>query len=341
MSSDLSQPVQNCLVENECFGRAGSPSYVVKTRQLFLRGSFVLEFPDLNTGQSRMTSAYRLLTAFSVAFVLSCGSVRIATAFEGTPTPDGMLYPLAVTVAADDTIYVADRELPGVWKFSDGKWSIYFQGSKKFRTPLNAVRCLAIDDKGKLLAGDSSTREIYRFDDNNQPQPLTNGGVGIPMSLAVAKDGTIYAGDIEIQRIVKIPAAGGPAEIIAEVTAPRGLTIDDEGRLWVVSHGNDAVIRLSADGKEREVIVEGRPFQFQHHIVLGKEGEAYVADGYAKTIWKVKKGEKPEPFYAGEPLKNPVGLAWLKGSLLIADPHTKSILQRNAEGKLTVVGATP
>lgn len=253
-----------------------------------------------------------------------------------------MLYPLAVAVTADDTIYVADRELPGIWKFSEGKWSIYFQGSKKFRTPLNAVRCLAIDHQGKLLAGDSSTREIYRFDESAQPQPLTKGGVGIPMSLAVAKDGTIYAGDIEIQRIVKISAEGGTPNIIAEVTAPRGMTIDDEGRLWIVSHGKDAVIRLSSDGMQREVITEGRPFQFQHHIVLGKEGEGYVADGYAKTIWKVKQGEKPEPFFAGEPLKNPVGLAWWKGNLLIVDPHTKSVYQRTAEGKLEpVVGDAP
>ncbi len=256
-----------------------------------------------------------------------------------TVAADGMLYPLAAAVAADGTIYVADLELPGVWKFSEGKWSIYFQGSKKFRTPLNRVRCLAIDHQGKLLAGDTSTREIYRFDDASQPQPLTKGGVGMPMSLAVAKDGSIYAGDIEIQRIVKIPAAGGTPEIIAEVTAPRGLTIDDEGRLWVVSHGKDAVIRLSPDGQNREVITEGRPFQFQHHIVLGKEGEAYVVDGYAKTIWKVKQGEKPEAFFVGEPLKSPVGIAWWKDSLLIVDPHAKTVFRRLTDGKLETVGA--
>ena len=163
------------------------------------------------------------------------------------------------------------------------------------------------------------------------------------MALAVAKDGTIYAGDTEIQRIVKIPAAGGTPEIIAEITGPRGLAVDGEGRVWVSSIGKNSVIRLSPDGKESEMIVEGHPFpqpHFQHNIVLGKEGEAYVADGYAKTIWKVKKGEKPEAFFAGEPLKNPVGLAWLKDSLLIADPHTKSVYRRTPEGKLEVIGGT-
>ena len=82
-------------------------------------------------------------------------------------------YPLAVTATADGIVYVADRNLPGIWKIEDGKKSIFFQGSKKFRTPLNAIRCLAIDHEGKLLAGDSSTREVYRFDDAGQPQPLT------------------------------------------------------------------------------------------------------------------------------------------------------------------------
>ena len=275
-----------------------------------------------------MSMTRRFLSAWLVGFILLSGSIHRSHA------ADGMLYPLAAAVSEDGTIFIADRDLPGVWKYADGKWSIYFQGSKKFRTPLNAVRCLAIDHQGKLLAGDSSTREIYRFDDANQPQPLTKGGVGIPMSLAVAKDGSIYAGDIEIQRIVKIPAEGGTPEIIAEVTAPRGMTIDEGGKLWIVSHGTDAVIRLSPDGKDREVIVEGRPFQFQHHIVLDKQGEAFVADGYAKTIWKVKKGEKPEAFIAGEPLKNPVGLALWKGELLIVDPHMKAVYRVTAERKL-------
>ena len=281
-----------------------------------------------------MSIAHRFLLAWLIVVIL------VGRPGHHSQAAEGMLYPLAAAVLEDGTIFIADRDLPGIWKYSEGKWSIYFQGSKKFRTPLNAVRCLAIDHQGKLLAGDSSTREIYRFDDANQPQPLTKGGVGIPMSLAVAKDGSIYAGDIEIQRIVKIPAEGGTPEIIAEVTAPRGMTIDEDGRLWVVSHGNDAIIRLSPDGKQRDVIIEGRPFQFQHHIVLGKQGEAFVADGYAKTIWKIKQGEKPEAFIAGEPLKNPVGLAWWKGELLIVDPHTKTVYRSTADRKLEPIVST-
>lgn len=247
---------------------------------------------------------------------------------------EDMQYPLAAAVAKDGTIYIADRDLPGVWKWADGKLEVYFRGSKKFRTPLNAVRCLAIDKDGHLLAGDSSTREIYRFDDQGQPQPLTKGNVGIPMALAIAHDGSIIAGDQEIQRIVRVPATGGEPEILAEITAPRGVTVDAEGSIWVASHGKDAVVKFSPDGKNREVIASGRPFQFSHHIVLSPEKTAYVVDGYAKTIWKVEPGAEPKPLFAGEPLKNPVGLAWTDAGLIVVDPHTKTVYRLSLDGKL-------
>jgi len=280
----------------------------------------------------------RGMASFGRALAVACWLLGSLLLVSVASAEEGMKYPLAAAVGADGVVYVADRDLPGVWKFADNKWSIYFQGSKKFRTPLNAVRCLAIDHQGKLLAGDSATREIYRFDDAGQPQPLTKGNVGIPMALAVAKDGTIYASDIEIQRIVKIPAEGGEPSEVAELAATRGLAIDAEGRLIAVCHGKNAVVRLSADGKEREVLVEGRPFQFSHHVVLGPNGEAYIADGYAKTIWKVEGKVAPVALIAGEPLKNPVGLAWRGTDLLIVDPHVKAVLRRTAEGKLEVLG---
>lgn len=264
--------------------------------------------------------------------VVFCSCLAVCSAEES-----GMKYPLAAAVGADGTVYVADRDLPGVWKFANDKWSVYFQGSKKFRTPLNAVRCLAIDHEGKLLAGDSSTREIYRFDEAGQPQPLTKGNIGIPMAMTVAKDGTIYASDIEIQRIVKIPAAGGEPSEVTELAATRGLTMDAEGRLIAVCHGKNAIIRLSVDGKEKEVLLEGRPFQFSHHVVIGTAGELYIADGYAKTIWKVEGKAAPVAVHAGEPLKNPVGLAWRGAELLIVDPHVKAVLRRTGEGMLEVL----
>ncbi len=147
-----------------------------------------------------------------------------------SPLRAQMQYPLAVAGTEKGPIYVADRKLPGIWKITDGKAEAFFQASKKFRTPLNAVRCLAFDKDGKLLAGDSATREVYRFDDKAQPQPLTAGKIGIPMSIAVNGQGELFVADLETQRIWKVPAKGGEPEEFAVLAGVRGLAFDSEGQ---------------------------------------------------------------------------------------------------------------
>ena len=124
---------------------------------------------------------------------------------------------------------------------------------------MNAVRCLAIDKAGSLLAGDTATREVYRFDKAGKPVPLTDGGIGIPMSIAVNSKGDLLVADLELHRIWKVPAAGGKPEQVAEVQAPRGVCVDSEDNVWVVSHGKNQVVRITASGKV-ETVVEGRPF---------------------------------------------------------------------------------
>jgi hypothetical protein len=244
---------------------------------------------------------------------------------------------LASAVAPDGAIYIADRNLPGVWKYADGQLSVLFQASKKFRTPLNAVRCVAIDHEGRLLAGDSSTREIYRFDAEGKPQPLTNGGIGIPMAMAVAADGTIYASDLEIQRVVAVPPEGGEPRMLAQITGCRGLSLASDGKLWAVSNGgSDVLLKMdpTAEKPTWEIVLGGQPFQFPAEIAVLPSGVAYVADGYAKTIWKVEPGQVPQPAFQGEPLQHPVGLVRHKDGLLVTDPRAATLFELSAAGEL-------
>lgn len=253
---------------------------------------------------------------------------------------DGLQYPLTAVASADGkSLFIADPDQPGVWKLSDGKLSVFFQASKKFRTPLNRVRCVGMDRNGKLLAGDSSTREVFRFDEEGKPQPLTNGGIGIPMDLVVDHDNNIFVTDLERKWIWKIPAAGGKAEKFAEVEAPRGITMDADKNLWVVSHGKNQLLRVTPDAKV-EVVVEGRPWGFPHEVELDKDKTAFVTDGYGKCIWKVPLGGKPEKLASGEPLVNPVGLTWRGETLLVIDPRVKGVFAIDSSGKLAAVPAS-
>lgn len=273
--------------------------------------------------------------------IWKCGLVWLGLALiPSLVRADGLDYPLTAVASADgQSLFIADLNQPGLWKLSDGKLTSYFQASKKFRTPLNRVRCVGLDRNGKVLAGDSSTREVFRFDDEGKPQPLTNGGIGIPMDLVVDPDNNIFVTDLELKWIWKIPAAGGKAEKFAEVEAPRGITIDADRNLWVINHGKNQLLRVTPDAKV-EVVVEGRPWGFPHEVELDKDKTAFVTDGYGKCVWKVPLGGKPEKLASGEPLVNPVGLTWQGETLLVIDPRAKGVFAIDSTGKLAAVPAS-
>ena len=250
-------------------------------------------------------------------------------------------YPLSIVIAQDGTIFLADRNLPGIFRGSEGKLTVLFQASKRFRTPLNAVRCVALDRDGNLLAGDSAARNVFRFDESGKPVPVTKetgglGQIGIPMSIAVDSQGTLFVSDLEIQRIVKIPAGGDQPVEVAEIAGCRGLYVDSQDRLWVVSTTQNQLHRISPDGK-KEVIVAGRPFEFPHTVVVASDGTAYVCDGYAKAIWKVVEGSAPTKLVAEAPFQNPVGMTLHGDRLWVADPRVPGVFQVDFAGQITPI----
>lgn len=253
------------------------------------------------------------------------------------------IYPLAVAATPDGIVFVADRKLPGIWKVEGGNKSVYFQGSPKFRTPLNAVRCLALDQDGMLLAGDSSTREVYRFDAEGKPHPLTSGWIGIPMAIAVAPDGTIYTADLELHRIWKMPKEGSDEpEEFAVINSPRGLTLDPDGNLWVLSTSSKdgQIQKVSPDGKVQS-FVKGHPFNLPHNIVRTDDGSFFVTDNYEHCVWKVTADGEKEKWVVGNPLDRPVGLCRSGDNLLIADPHIRTVFSLAPDKTLTVLVSSP
>jgi sugar lactone lactonase YvrE len=271
--------------------------------------------------------------AFAIALACALGGTRLLA--------EDFHYPLKPAAAEHGPVYVADLRLPGILVVKDGKIDTYFAASKKLGTPLCRVRSLAIDRDGKVLAGDSSTREVYRFDQPGKPTPLIKGaeaGIGIPMSIAVDSKGNIFIADIEVHWIWKLAPSGGAPQRFVEVPAPGGMAIDSQDRLWVISNGNDQLLRISPEAKV-EVVVAGRPFQHPNDVAIGPDGTAYVSDGYAKTIFKVAADGKPQAWIKGAPLINPGGLAWHDGNLLIADPNPKAktgqVYKADAAGKLS------
>ena len=177
-------------------------------------------------------------------------------------------YPLSVAAAADGTLYVADRMLPGVWKVSDGQVTVFAKGEKRFRTPLNAIRTVAVSGNGTVYVGDSATREVYRLAADGTPTPLTSGGIGIPVDIAIDSAGQLFVSDLETQRIWKVPAEGGAPEELVQLAAPRGLFVDSQDRLWAIAASGEApLVTVAADGSV-EPVVATRAFEFPHDVVV-------------------------------------------------------------------------
>jgi len=267
-------------------------------------------------------------------------TVLLLSGLPPTLSAADLQYPLSAATTPDGTLYVADLRLPGIWKVAGGKPEVFFQASKKFRTPLNAVRCLAVDSKGRLLAGDSATREIYRFGNDGKPVPLTKGGIGIPMAIAPDGKGTLYVSDLETQRIWKVSEEGGEPKEFAVIAGVRGLAFDKDGKLYAVNAGKDCLVRFSSDGKQ-ETVAAGRAFRFGHNVAVGKDGTAYVADGYGKCLWKIAPGKKPEKLVEGGEFVNPVGLSWHKGNLLLVDSRANAVFEVTTGGKVKKLIAGP
>jgi len=278
-----------------------------------------------------------------------CLSPALVAGFLGSVLPvtlpagaraEEMRYPLSSAVTPDGTIYVADRKLPGIWKVADGKAEVFHRASKKFRTPLNAVWCVAFDSQGRLLAGDSATREVYRFDKNGKPTPLTDGAIGIPICIASDGKGTLYVSDLETHRIWSVSEEGGKPKEFAVIRGPRGITVGDKGRLWAINAGKNQLVRFTPEGK-REAVVTGRPFCFPHCVTVAGDGTAFVSDGYGQCLWKVVPGESPEKLVEGKPFVNPVGLTWVDKALLVTDPRAEGLYTVTTEGTVEKLVAEP
>ncbi|MFZ4732136.1 MAG: virginiamycin B lyase family protein [Pirellulales bacterium] len=260
-------------------------------------------------------------------------AAHAAVPAHGADPAGGLEYPLAVAPATDGSLFVADRVMPGLWHIAEGKATVHFQGSKTFRTPLNAVRTVAVGPDGTVWAGDPATRDVHRVAADGTTQPLTGGKIGIPIDIAVDSQGTLFVSDLETQRVWRILAGSAEPVQLAVLAAPRGLFVDASDQLWAVAASGDApLVRIAADGTVTPV-VKSRAFEFPHDVVVTADGTAYVSDNYAVAVWKVAPDGTVTKWLSGAPLAGPVGLALRNGRVLVADPKARTVFEIDDAGK--------
>ncbi len=133
---------------------------------------------------------------------------------------------------------------------------------------------------GDLLQSDWRDNKIFRVRPDGTRAIFAQGGMDGPVGLVQRPGGDFIVAAHRGKQIVRVDADGGAAEVVLEdprLTAPNGVTIDDDGNIYIADLKSPVVFKLTPAGG----LVE--------HARLPGKGNAHnvVANGalYVNKIW--------------------------------------------------------
>ncbi len=243
-------------------------------------------------------------------------------------------YPVDVGVNADGVVFVADHQAHALLKLDGGTFQIVAKGEGAPRTPLFGIRHIALDKEGRWIASDPATMKLYRIDAEGTFLVVPDDdGFVTPWGVVVEPSGDILAVDRVTHRLRRVTTDGKVTDV-TQVQAPRSVLFDKDGSILVLTDRN--LMRVSSGNAE--ALLKDPPFELPHDAVLHPNGNLYVSDGYAKTIWQIDPQGQISALAQGEPLDSPQGLAVDgEGNLLVADPHARAIFKVNVKGEVSVL----
>ena len=205
--------------------------------------------------------------------------------------------PMAVTVAADGTLYIADTGNQRIRVVQSGNITTFAgsgnagfsgDGGLAAAAALNHPVALALDPSGALLVCDQGNERIRRIHTGQIATIAGNGMQGFagdgeaatsaelnePSGVARSSDGRIFIADTNNQRIrvvntngtistiagtgvAGISGDGGPASA-AQLSRPVGLAIDAANNLFVADESNLRLRKITADGTITTIAGSGR-----------------------------------------------------------------------------------
>jgi eukaryotic-like serine/threonine-protein kinase len=178
--------------------------------------------------------------------------------------PGEFLYPMSVSVAADDTVYVLDSETHLVQHFSnDGAFLDSFGGRGKGHGTFNDPRVVAVGPAGGLYVLDYGNRQVQRLAPDGTYQTrwafkmgADQPGMRLLDGVTVDRDGNLYISDAAAGKVRKVTAEGKVGVSFAlearqgEVTDTiLDLGVDDAGYLYAARRGGHLIRKFDPAGR--------------------------------------------------------------------------------------------
>jgi len=186
------------------------------------------------------------------------------------------------------------------------------------------------------------TPEFWKIFDRSAKLNTVAVGFGFTEGPVWDPAGFLWVSDESTNQIVKV-YEDGHVDSMVSLVDPDGSTYDKERRLLSTASGIRAIIRLSADGKSFDVVVDhyqGKKINTPNDIVIGPDGAIYFTDPIIDMTPEQKQDQElPPSVYRLAPdntltlltdeLKAPNGLAFSpNGKYLYIDDDDKRNIRR-------------
>ncbi len=211
-------------------------------------GNFYVAIFEYRVGQASCPMIHKLSP--SGARLLSFGHYGMK--------PGELLYPTAVSVGPDDTVYVLDAETCTVQRFDvDGDHLGSFGGRGEGHGRFNDPKTLIADERGVYVL-DYGNRQIQRFDAGGHYETRwafkMDEGMRTLSGLAPDEAGNLYIAERSSGKVRKVTPAGDIAAsftvqpLQADSDALLDLAVDSAGNLYAAQRGEQLIYIYDAEG---------------------------------------------------------------------------------------------
>ncbi len=256
--------------------------------------------------------------------------------------------PHGIAVGTDGTIYIADRFNHTIRKIGTDGIVSTIAGQAGLSGDLDGSGAealfyepwgITVDNSDNIFVADTRNNKIRKISPEGNVTTYAGTGsygissgpgnvstFGFPTGIDVDSDGNVYVADHNTHIIRRISISGfvttiaGTPYILGDVDGaanaasfnrPYGLTVDQEGNIYVADEWNHKIRKISTDGIVSTVAGEGSEgdsdgigedaeFRFPWDITIDDDGDLYVADGFNYAIRKIVLGnENVVTTYAG------------------------------------------
>ena len=183
--------------------------------------------------------------------------------------PGEFLYPLALTAAPDERVYVLDSETHMLQCFdSSGRYLFNFGGRGEGRGTFNDPRSVLVDAGGSLYVLDYGNRQVQRFSPDGHYQTRwafkmgpNQEGMRLLDGFTVDRQGSLYISDATGGKVRKI-SPQGKVELSYTIDPLQGeatdalldLGVDDKGFLYAARRGGHLIRKYDLAGRMVETL---------------------------------------------------------------------------------------